>query len=139
MRGRARHARLPSKGKLPHLLATLPTLTSRATLPTLPLIPPPPSPPPSPSLTSLTPTPTPSNNRGISDGADLPEAFLSDIFTRITTDEIRMRGDAPPPLPPDAKGGKGKGAPAPAPAAADPFAALMLAKSGECGWGGGGL
>ena len=31
------------------------------------------------------------NNRGIDDGADLPEAFLSDLYDRIVSNEIRMR------------------------------------------------
>ncbi|KAJ7228691.1 hypothetical protein GGX14DRAFT_614467, partial [Mycena pura] len=33
------------------------------------------------------------NNRGINDGADLPEEFLSDIFDEITTSEIRMKDE----------------------------------------------
>lgn len=31
------------------------------------------------------------NNRGINDGADLPEEFLSGIFDEIVSNEIRMK------------------------------------------------
>ena len=35
------------------------------------------------------------NNRGIDDGKDLPEAFLSGLYDRITTNEIKMKPDLP--------------------------------------------
>ena len=31
------------------------------------------------------------NNRGIDDGADLPEAYLSDLYDRIINDGIKMK------------------------------------------------
>lgn len=33
------------------------------------------------------------NNRGINDGADLPEEFLSVIYDEIVTNEIRMKDE----------------------------------------------
>ena len=33
------------------------------------------------------------NNRGINDGADLPEAFLAALYDRIVGQEIRMKDD----------------------------------------------
>jgi brefeldin A-inhibited guanine nucleotide-exchange protein len=33
------------------------------------------------------------NNRGINDGADLPEEFLSGIFDEIVSNEIRMKDE----------------------------------------------
>jgi brefeldin A-inhibited guanine nucleotide-exchange protein len=33
------------------------------------------------------------NNRGINDGADLPEEFLTIIFDEISTNEIRMKDE----------------------------------------------
>ena len=33
------------------------------------------------------------NNRGINDGADLPEALLSEIFDEIVSNEIRMKDE----------------------------------------------
>ena len=31
------------------------------------------------------------NNRGINDGADLPEAYMLEIYDRIINDEIKMK------------------------------------------------
>ena len=39
------------------------------------------------------------NNRGINDGNDLPEDFLSSIFDEITTNEIRMKDEVEATLP----------------------------------------
>ena len=35
------------------------------------------------------------NNRGIDDGKDLPEEFLSGLYNRITINEIKMKPDLP--------------------------------------------
>lgn len=43
------------------------------------------------------------NNRGINDGADLPEEFLSSVFDEIVHNEIRMKDEmdtVPVPLTP---------------------------------------
>ena len=34
------------------------------------------------------------NNRGINDGGDLPEDFMSSLYERIQTNEIKMKVDA---------------------------------------------
>ena len=34
------------------------------------------------------------NNRGINDGADLPEGYMCDLYDRIQTNEIKMKAGA---------------------------------------------
>jgi brefeldin A-inhibited guanine nucleotide-exchange protein len=47
------------------------------------------------------------NNRGINDGADLPEDFLGEIYDEIQTNEIKMKDEIQEPVPAPASTGLG--------------------------------